>query len=266
MEGGATRYYIRYKRPSGEDVRVSVDDALREEERGDWPYFMDGCFEREVVKAYIQKVLVDGVEQLSINRPLGSKVSVEVIASEEMSELIYSINGTMGRVSSPGVSHRFEVEVPKEPGEHVISVEAIFKGGTRDQRTVTIYVKGKRKKECTRYDVFRGYVVKRIRVFNANDAENLLRYLWDQRKLSLTLRVDIDQQKVDGGEISMNMSFMVRDKSYYNKVLRLLMVLKDIAPPKMDAVFEFLEPVNVDDDMVQKFKVWHPQFTVICEE
>ncbi len=103
-------------------------------------------------------------------------------------------------------------------------------------------------------------------MFNANDAENLLRYLWDQRKLSLTLRVDIDQQKVDGGEISMNMSFMVRDKSYYNKVLRLLMVLKDIAPPKMDVVFEFLEPVVVDDDMVQKFRGWHPEFTLICEE
>jgi len=267
MEGreGNSRYYIKYKRPSGEDVRVSVDDALTEKERGNWPHFTEGCFEREVVKAYI-KVLVDGIEQLSIERPPGTKVNVEVIASEEMGELIYSINGTINKVPSPGANYRFYVEVPKEPGEYALSIEASFKSGTRDQRTVTIYVKGKRKKECIKYGVSRGDVVKRIRMLNANDAENLLRYLWDQRKLSLTLRVHIDQQKVDGGEISMNMSFMVRDKSYYNKVLRLLMVLKDIAPPKMDVVFEFLEPVVVDDDMVQKFRGWHPEFTVICEE
>jgi len=262
MEGGATRYYIRYKRPSGEDVRISVDDALREEERGDWPYFMDGCFEREVVKAYIQKVLVDGVEQLSINRPPGSKVSVEVIASEEMSELIYSINGTMGRVSSPGVSHRFEVEVPKEPGEHVISVEAVFKGGARDQRTVIVYVGGRTKKECINYGVSQGDVVKRIKVLKADDAANLLRYLWGQRKLNLILRISTEQDSED--KIKLSASFRVRDTSY-NNVLRLLAALRDITP-SVEAVFEFSEPAIVDDDMAQKFKGWHLEFTVICEE
>jgi len=262
MEGGATRYYIRYKRPSGEDVRVSVDDALREEERGDWPYFMEGCFEREVVKAYIQKVLVDGVEQRSINRPPGSKVSVEVIASEEMSELIYSINGTTGRVSSPGVSHRFEVEVPKEPGEHVISVEAVFKGGARDQRTVIVYVGGRTKKECINYGVSQGDVVKRIKVLKADDAANLLKYLWGQRKLNLILRINTEQDSED--KIKLSASFGVRDTSY-NNVLRLLAALRDITP-SVEAVFEFPEPAIVDDDMAQKFKGWHLEFTVICEE
>ena len=262
MEGGATRYYIRYKRPSGEDVRVSVDDALREEERGDWPYFMEGCFEREVVKAYIQKVLVDGVEQRSINRPPGSKVSVEVIASEEMSELIYSINGTTGRVSSPGVSHRFEVEVPKEPGEHAISVEAVFKGGARDQRTVIVYVGDRTKKECINYGVSQGYVVKRIKVLKADDAANLLKYLWGQRKLNLILRINTEQDSED--KIKLSASFGVRDTSY-NNVLRLLAALSDITP-SVEAVFEFREPAIVDDDMAQKFKGWYLEFTVICEE
>ena len=262
MEGSSTRYYIRYKRPSGEDVRVSVDDALTEKERGNWPYFTEGCFEREVVRAYI-KVLVDGIEQLSIERPPGTKVNVEVIASEEMSELIYGINGTVNKVSLPGVNYRFEVEVPKEPGEYALSIEAVFKSGTRDQRTVTIYVKGKRKKECIKYDVSRGDVVKRIKVLTANDAENLLRYLWGQRKLSLTLSVRTEQ-KVSEGEINLNASFRVRDMSY-NNVLRLLIALKDIAPT-VEAVFEFLDPVVVDDDMVQKLRGRRPEFTVICEE
>ncbi|MCG2870486.1 MAG: hypothetical protein L7H10_07020, partial [Vulcanisaeta sp.] len=262
MEGGSTRYYIRYRRPSGEDVRVSVDDALTEKERGNWPYFTEGCFEREVVRAYI-KVLVDGIEQLSIERPPGTKVNVEVIASEEMGELIYGINGTMNKVSLPGVNYRFEVEVPKEPGEYALSIEAVFKSGARDQRTVTIYVKGKRKKECIKYDVSRGDVVKRIKVLTANDAENLLRYLWGQRKLSLTLSVRTEQ-KVSEGEINLNASFKVRDTSY-NNVLRLLIALKDIAPT-VEAVFEFLEPVVVDDDMVQKLRGRRPEFTVICEE
>jgi hypothetical protein len=262
MEGSSTRYYIRYRRPSGEDVRVSVDDALTEKERGNWPYFTEGCFEREVVRAYI-KVLVDGIEQLSIERPPGTKVNVEVIASEEMGELIYGINGTMNKVSLPGVNYRFEVEVPKEPGEYALSIEAVFKSGTRDQRTVTIYIKGKRKKECIKYDVSRGDVVKRIKVLTANDAENLLRYLWGQRKLSLTLSVRTEQ-KVSEGEINLNASFKVRDTSY-NNVLRLLIALKDIAPT-VEAVFEFLEPVVVDDDMVQKLRGRRPEFTVICEE
>jgi hypothetical protein len=260
--GSSTRYYIKYKRPSGEDVRVSVDDALTEKERGNWPYFTEGCFEREVVRAYI-KVLVDGIEQLSIERSPGTKVNVEVIASEEMGELIYGINGTMNKVPLPGINYRFEVEVPKEPGEYALSIEAVFKSGTRDQRTVTIYVKGKGKKECIKFDVSRSDVVKRIKVLTTNDAENLLRYLWGQRKLSLTLSVRTEQ-KVSEGEIRLNASFRVRDMSY-NNVLRLLMALKDIAP-NAETVFEFLEPLVVDDDMVQKLRGRRPEFTVICEE
>jgi hypothetical protein len=263
MEGSSTRYYIRYKRPSGEDVRVSVGDALTEKERGNWPYFTEGCFEREVVRAYI-KVLVDGIEQLSIERPPGTKVNVEVIASEEMGELIYSINGTMNKVPLPGVNYSFEVEVPKEPGEYALSIEAVFKSGTRDQRTVTIYIKGKRKKECIKYDVSQGDVVKRIKVLNADDAEDLLKYLWGQRKLSLILRVSI-KQKVGEGEIELNASFRVRDKPHYDNVLRLLMALKYITPT-VEAEFEFPEPVSADDDMVQKLKGRRPEFTVICEE
>jgi hypothetical protein len=263
MEGSSTRYYIRYKRPSGEDVRVSVGDALTEKERGNWPYFTEGCFEREVVRAYI-KVLVDGIEQLSIERPPGTKVNVEVIASEEMGELIYGINGTMNKVSLPGVNYRFEVEVPKEPGEYALSIEAVFKSGTRDQRTVTIYIKGKRKKECIKYDVSQGDVVKRIKVLNADDAEDLLKYLWGQRKLSLILRVSI-KQKVGEGEIELNASFRVRDKPHYDNVLRLLMALKYITPT-VEAEFEFPEPVSADDDMAQKLKGRRPEFTVICEE
>jgi len=257
---GNSRYYIKYKKPSGEDVRVSVDDALTE--KGYWPYFTEGCFEREVVRAYI-KVLVDGIEQLSIERPPGTKVNVEVIASEEMGELIYSINGTMNKVPLPGVNYRFEVEVPKEPGEYALSIEAVFKSGTRDQRTVTIYIKGKRKKECIKYDVSQGDVVKRIKVLKANDTTNLLKYLWGQRKLSLTLRVSTEQ-KVGENEIKLNANFRVKDTSY-NNVLRLLMALTDITP-SVEAVFEFPEPAIVDDDMAQKFKGWNLEFTVICEE
>jgi len=261
MEGSSTRYYIKYRRPSGEWVEVSIDDALTK--KGDWLYFTVGCFERRIIKASI-KVLVDGVEQLSIERLPGTKVNVEVIASEEMGELIYSINGTMNRASSPGVSYRFEVKVPKEPGEHALSIEAVFKSGARDQRTVTIYVRGEGKKECFKYGVSQGDVVERINVLRIDDAENLLKYLWGQRKLSLTLRVSTEQ-KVSEGEIRLNASFRVRDASYYNNVLRLLMALKDIAPT-VEAMFEFPEPVVVDDDMVQKFRGRRLEFTVICEE
>ncbi|WP_084761214.1 hypothetical protein [Caldivirga sp. MU80] len=259
MEGNSTRYYIKYRRPSGEEVEVSIDDALTK--KGDWPYFTEGCFERRIVKASI-KVLVDGVEQLFIERLPGTKVNVEVIASEEMGELIYGINGTMNKAPSPGVNYRFEVEVPKEPGEHALSIEAVFKSGIRDQRTVTIYVKGRRR-ECIKYDVSLGDVVKRIKVLKANDTTNLLKYLWGQRKLSLTLRVSTEQ-KVGENEIKLNANFRVKDTSY-NNVLRLLMALTDITPT-VEAVFEFLEPIVVDDDMAQKFKGWNLEFTVICEE
>ncbi|MFP3172368.1 MAG: hypothetical protein RXQ79_04920 [Acidilobus sp.] len=260
---GNSRYYIKYKKPSGEDVRVSVDDALTE--KGYWPHFTEGCFEREVVRAYI-KVLVDGIEQPSIERPPGTKVNVEVIASEEMSELIYGVKGTMNKVPSPGANYRFEVEVPKEPGDHALTIGAIFKSGTRDQRTVIISVKGKRKKECIRYNVSQGDVVKKIKVLEAGKAEDLLNYLWGRRKLSLILRLRVStQQKADDSEIELNARFGVRDKSHYDNALRLLMALNYITP-SVEAEFEFPEPVSADDDMVQKFRGQRLEFMVICEE
>jgi hypothetical protein len=265
---GNSRYYIRYKRPSGEDVRVSVDEALMEKERDYWPYFTEGCFEREVLRAYIKQILIDGIDQSSIpsiERPPGTEVEVKVIASEEMDKLIYGINNTMKEVPSPGAEYQFKVEVPKDPGDYTLSIKAIFKSRTEDQRTVTINVKGKRKKECPRrYSVSQGDNIKRIKILNAKEAESLLKYLWGQRKLSLTLSVSA-QQKADEGEISLNMRYMIREDTSYNKVLRLLKALEDVAP-SVDAVFEFLEPVNVDDDMVQKFKGLSPEFTVICKE
>jgi hypothetical protein len=265
---GNSRYYIRYKRPSGEDVRVSVDEALMEKERDYWLFYTEGCFEREVLRAYIKQILIDGIDQSSIpsiERPPGTEVEVKVIASEEMDKLIYGINNTMKEVPSPGAEYHFKVEVPKDPGDYTLSIKAIFKSRTEDQRTVTINVKGKRKKECgPRYRVSQGDSIKRIRILNAKEAESLLKYLWGQRKLSLTLSVSATQ-KADEGEISLNIRYMIRENSPYNNVLRLLKALEDLAP-SVDAVFEFLEPVNADDDMVQKFKVWHPQFTVICEE
>ena len=263
---GNSRYYIRYKRPSGEDVRVSVDEALTEKERDYWYHYTEGCFEREVLKAYIKQILIDGIEQLSssIERPPGTEVEVKVIASEEMDKLIYGINNTMKEVPSPGAEYQFKVEVPKGPGDYTLSIKAIFKSRTEDQRTVTINVKGKRKKECPRSRVSQGDNIKRIRILNAKDAENLLKYLWGQRKLSLTLSVSA-KQKADEGEISLNMRYIIKEDTPYNKVLRLLKALEDVAP-SVEAVFEFLEPVNADDDMVQKFKGWRPDFTVICEE
>jgi hypothetical protein len=264
---GNSRYYIRYKRPSGEDVRVSVDEALTKE-RDYWPYFTEGCFEREVLGAYIKQIFIDGIDQSSIpsiERPPGTEVEVKVIASEEMDKLIYGINNTMKEVPSPGAEYHFKVEVPKEPGDYTLSIKAIFKSRTEDQRTVTINVKGKRKKECPpRYRVSQGENIKRIRILNARDAENLLKYLWGQRKLSLTLSVSA-KQKADEGEISLNMRYMIREDTPYNNVLRLLKALEYVAP-SVEAVFEFLEPVNVDDDMVQKFKGLSPEFTVICKE
>ncbi|MFP3319269.1 MAG: hypothetical protein RXO24_01805 [Acidilobus sp.] len=264
MEGGSVRYYIKYKRPSGEEVRISVDEALSEKVSSDWQFFTDGCIEKETIKAYIQKVLVDGIEQYTIERDPGSKVSIEVLASEEMSALSYDINGVVNRVDLSGVNYQFEVNVPKEPGRHTLSIEVVFKSGGKDQKTVTINIKGKRKKECIKYGVSQGDNIKRIKMLNANDAENLLRYLWGQCKLSLALSVHTEQ-KVGEGEINLNMRFMVREDTSYNKVLRLLIALKDIAP-SVEAVFEFLGPVVVDNDMVQKFRGWRPEFTVICEE
>jgi hypothetical protein len=61
------------------------------------------------------------------------------------------------------------------------------------------------------------------------------------------------------------MRYMIREDTSYNKVLRLLTALEYVAP-SVEAVFEFLEPVNADDDMVQKFRGWRPEFTLICEE
>jgi len=261
---GNSRHYIRYKRPSGENVRVSVDEALTKKD--DWLYLTGGCFEREVLKAYIKQILIDGIEQRSssIERPPGTEVEVKVIASEEMDKLIYGINNTMKEVPSPGAEYHFKVEVPKDPGDYTLSIKAIFKSRTEDQRTVTINVKGKRKKECPpRYRVSQGDNIKRIRILNPKDAENLLKYLWGQRKLSLILSVSA-QQKADEGEISLNMRYMIREDTY-NNVLHLLKALEYVAP-SAEAVFEFLEPVNVDDDMVQKFKGLSPEFIVICEE
>jgi len=263
---GNSRYYIRYKRPSGEDVRVSVDEALTEKERDYWPHFTEGCFEREVLRAYIKQILIDGIDQRSIRsieRPPGTEVEVKVIASEEMDKLIYSINNTMKEVPSPGAEYRFKVEVPKEPGDYTLSIKAIFKSRTEDQRTVTINVEGKRKKECSyRSEVSQGDNIKRIMILNPKDAENLLKYLWGQRKLSLTLSVSANQ-KADESEISLNMRYMIREDTPYNNVLRLLKALEGVTP-SVNAVFEFLEPVKADDDMVLKFRGWHTATFYVC--
>ena len=264
MEGGSVRYYIKYKRPSGEEVRISVDEALSEKVRSDWQFFIDGCIEKEVIKAYIQKVLVDGIEQYIIDRDPGSKVSIEVLASEEMSAVSYGINGIVNRVDSPGVNYQFEVEVPKEPGEHTLSIEVIFKSGGKDQRTVTIRVRGKRKRSCTRYGVSRNDLIMSIRASDTSTAINLLKYLWDYRKFNFSLTINTER-RADEEEIRLSARFRIRDSTSYNNVLRLLMALNNVTP-SVEAVFVFSEPVIVDDDMMQKFKGWQLEFTVICEQ
>jgi len=264
MEGGSVRYYIKYKRPSGEEVRISVDEALSEKVRSDWQFFTEGCIEKEVIKAYIQKVLVDGIEQYIIDRDPGSKVSIEVLASEEMSAVSYGINGIVNRVDSPGVNYQFEVEVPKEPGEHTLSIEVVFKSGGKDQRTVTIRVRGKRKRSCTRYGVSRNDLIMSIRASDTSTAINLLKYLWDYRKFNFSLTISTER-RADEEEIRLSARFRIRDSTSYNNVLRLLMALNNVTP-SVEAVFGFSEPVIVDDDMMQKFKGWQLEFTVICEQ
>jgi len=264
MEGGSVRYYIKYKRPSGEEVRISVDEALSEKVRSDWQFFTEGCIEKEVIKAYIQKVLVDGIEQYIIDRDPGSKVSIEVLASEEMSAVSYGIDGIVNRVDSPGVNYQFEVEVPKEPGEHTLSIEVVFKSGGKDQRTVTIRVRGKRKRSCTRYGVSRNDLIMSIRASDTSTAINLLKYLWDYRKFNFSLTISTER-RADEEEIRLSARFRIRDSTSYNNVLRLLMALNNVTP-SVEAVFGFSEPVIVDDDMMQKFKGWQLEFTVICEQ
>jgi len=264
MEGGSVRYYIKYKRPSGEEVRISVDEAFSEKVRSDWQFFTEGCIEKEVIKAYIQKVLVDGIEQYIIDRDPGSKVSIEVLASEEMSAVSYGINGIVNRVDSPGVNYQFEVEVPKEPGEHTLSIEVVFKSGGKDQRTVTIRVRGKRKRSCTRYGVSRNDLIMSIRASDTSTAINLLKYLWDYRKFNFSLTISTER-RADEEEIRLSARFRIRDSTSYNNVLRLLMALNNVTP-SVEAVFGFSEPVIVDDDMMQKFKGWQLEFTVICEQ
>jgi hypothetical protein len=217
-----------------------------------------------VIKAYIQKVLVDGIEQYIIDRDPGSKVSIEVLASEEMSAVSYGINGIVNRVDSPGVNYQFEVEVPKEPGEHTLSIEVVFKSGGKDQRTVTIRVRGKRKRSCTRYGVSRNDLIMSIRASDTSTAINLLKYLWDYRKFNFSLTISTER-RADEEEIRLSARFRIRDSTSYNNVLRLLMALNNVTP-SVEAVFGFSEPVIVDDDMMQKFKGWQLEFTVICEQ
>ncbi|MEM4670723.1 MAG: DUF499 domain-containing protein, partial [Thermofilum sp.] len=253
----AARYYIVYKRPSGEEVKKPADDLLAS--RGEWPFLSDGRLEVEVLQKAVE-VRIDGVAAPSVERNPGSRVRVDVVGSDDLISVAYRIGGIEREENASGRAYSFELELPAEPGTYPLEVEAVFRDGSRDKRTVVVDIKGRCKKQKTKYVISRGEAVRSISAALVRDARDLLQYL---AKRGVAYELSISAAQTAGGvKLKIEAHFT---QEAGDKAQRLLAALETISP-SADATFEFKPPVTADDGLVQKLKGGRYTFTIEVEE
>ncbi|MEM4439061.1 MAG: DUF499 domain-containing protein [Pyrobaculum sp.] len=256
----ATRYYIVYKRPSGEEVKKPVDDLLAS--RGEWPFLSDGHLEVETLQKAIE-VRIDGVAAPSIERNPGSKIRVDVVGSDDLISVAYRIGGIEREEDASGKVHFFELELPTEPGTYSLEVEAVFKDGARDRKTVVVNIKGRCKKLKSKYEVGAGERVRYISATTVKDARDLLQF-FSRRGAAFKLYVSAMQTAGDA-ELDVKARFNISSQEARDRAARLLAALETLSP-SADVKFEFTPPVEVDGDLAQRLRGGRYTFEVEVEE
>ncbi|MGC9051678.1 MAG: DUF499 domain-containing protein, partial [Pyrobaculum sp.] len=260
LSTSTTRYYIVYRRPSGEEVKRAVDDLLSS--RGEWPFLSEGRLEVEVRERAIE-VRIDGVATPIVERNPGSRVKVEVVGSDDLLTVLYRIGEVEREENASGKLHVFEVDLPSEPGVYVMEIEAVFRDGTRDRRSVSVNIKGRCRRLRTKYSVDVGDAIRGISVTYVKDARGLLDY-FVKRGVPLKLSVKATQA---GSDLVVNIdaTFNITSPEVRERAIRLLAALEYLSPAA-DIKFEFTPSVQVDGDMAQKFKGGKYTFDVEVEE
>ncbi len=262
LSTGSVRIYIVYKRPGGEEVKRAVDELLTT--RQEWLFLTEGRVVEEVLQRAIE-VRVDGVASPVVERQPGSKLSVEVVGTDDLEAVEYRLNvwAEEREERASGRRHVLEVEVPLEPGTYALEVEGLFKGGVRDRKVVTIKVRGRCRRGVMRTEVGPGDVLSAVYALTAQDAESVLNYLTGR---GLTFVFEVNATRADPeAELRLSARFAVSSPEAKNKALRLLRAVQDVSPA-VDAVFKLRQAVAVDEDMVQKFKGRSLRYEVEVEE
>ena len=262
LSTGSSRLYVVYRRPSGEEVKRAVDEVLAA--RSEWSFLTEGRVVEEVLQRGID-VRVDRAPAPVVERAPGSRLVVEVVATDDLLAVKYRLN-VWAEEREEGVSGRryvFEVDVPAEPGAYALEVEGVFRDGARDRKTVTIKVRGKCRRGVTKFEVGPGEMLRAVQATSVQDAESLLNYFAGR---GLVLVFEVGARKADPEtELSLNAKFAVSGAEARNRALRLLRAVQDVSPA-VDAVFRFKQPAAVDEDMVQRFKGRPLKYEVEVEE
>ena len=259
QSSGSRRYYIVYRRPSGEEVKKYVVDLLSS--RNDWIYLNEGRIEEEIVSKSID-VKIDGISTYIVERNPGSKVLIEVSASDNMKSVIYRIGDAENEVMVNGTSYRLEIEVPREPGDYKLELEAMFDDGSKDIKSVVVKVKGKCIRSITTYSISANDMLRGIGVTSIDAADKLLQYLQRLVPHGYNFKFKLSaNQNVSDVTINLTAEFEVSSPDKVNSALRLLRALRDISP-SIYATVEFHKAVLVNDAMVEYFKGYSFQYTI----
>ena len=259
QSGGVKRYYIVYRRPSGEEVRKPVIDLLSS--RNDWVYLTEGRVEEEVVSKSIN-IKVDGIPTYTVDRNPGSKMNIEISASDNIKSLTYSIDDIKNEVIVNKTSYSFEIEVPKKPGDYKLDLEVEFEDGNKDTRSIAVKVKGKCIRSVNTYSISAKDMLRGIEATSIDAADKLLEYLQTliSRGYNFKFVLKVNQGI---GDVTINLSaeFEVSSKDKVSSAQRLLRALRDITL-SIDAIVEFHKTVPVDDNIIGYFKGYEFQYTV----
>ncbi len=258
---GNSRFYVTYRRPSGEEVKRYVDDLLGNS--SEWQYLMGGKVVEEQLQRAIE-VRVDGAPTPDVERSPGTKVEVEVVGSDDLAEVRYKFDGVERKDSASGKRYAFHVNAPATPGIYRLEVEAVFRDGDNDRRVLTVRVKGKCKKLVTKYEVKLDDMLKTVNAMTVQDAESILEY-FVRRGINFVFNFEAHKSGEDA-ELKLTARFVVSSIEGKNRALRLLRAVQEVTPAA-SAKFEFRQQaVVVDEDMVQRFKGKSLAFEVEVEE
>jgi len=234
------RYKIVYRVPTGEERDMYVDALLANP--SEWQYLLnDARVVAEEVKRLVT-VRIDGVETSKVERLQGGPIAVEVEAGEDLEAVHYSLGETAVQevLASKGRA-TFTVEVPKEPGAYRLSLELSFKDGGREQRVITIVVRGKCKTVNPSQSVAVGDVLRWIQSSNVGDVA----YLFDvlaKRGADFTLALRASWSEGENA-LSLSATLTPGAREIASRVFRLLEMLRT----PVDAKFEFRQPFTVDE-------------------
>ncbi|AFA38039.1 hypothetical protein Pogu_0012 [Pyrobaculum oguniense TE7] len=257
------RYYVVYKRPSGEEVRLRADELLGF--RGEWIYLNTGRLEEEQVRKSLA-VRIDGLDTVFVDKDPGSSVKISVEASDDIGSLHYEFVGVEKMEYPAGRRYEFELPVPTKPGIYALKLEVRFKDGEEEHKTLYIRVRGRRMGDVVVSGVSAGDLVKKIRASTAKDAVDVLNYL-TSKQVEVRVEISVEKTAIQGADdeaLLLKARFAVRNIEGKGRVARLLKAIQDVSPA-LNAEFEFVEPFKVEEDDVQFFKGMNLIFEVVKE-